>query len=180
MLTRNATLLRPYADEDLEVLSALRNDVALQSTLLALPRGSSLARVRAWASSLSDDREAIFLIVADAQTGRAGGFIQLTHLDFLHGHGELGIALSPDARGSGHGANAIGLLEDHARDVFGIRKITLRVLESNAGAVRLYDRLGYRHVGILRQHFYHRGAHHDVAMMEKLLVEPAAAPRQSP
>ncbi len=169
MLTADSTTLRPPLDNDLDLLVALRNDTALQATLLALPRGSSPGDVRAWLSERAADRAALFFVIAEATTGRPLGFTQLVQMDFVHGHAELGVALSAGARGRGHGASAIRLLENHARDVFGIRKVVLRVLASNVDATRLYLRLGYERAGTLRSHFYHRGSHHDVLLMERLL-----------
>jgi len=175
MLTVNETCLRPYEAGDLETLKTLRNDAAMQASLLALPRGSSSERVVAWVTQMSTDSGSLFFVVATVPTGRPIGFVQLARIDFIHGHGELGIALTAEARGKGHGAAAIQLLEGHARDVFGIRKCVLHVLATNEAAMRLYERLGYVHVGTLRSHFYHRGAHHDVVLMEKSLVDTTRA-----
>jgi diamine N-acetyltransferase len=175
MLTAATTLLRPFCDEDLDVLTALRNDVALQATLLSLPRGSSAERVRAWAAQLVSDAQTLFFVVASRESDRALGFVQLARMDFVHGRGELGIALTGSARGKGHGGEAILLLEAHAASVFRIRKVTLQVLRANSRAIHLYERLGYEQAGTMRAHFYNLGAYHDVVLMEKLLPGGTAA-----
>lgn len=56
-----------------------------------------------------------------------------------------GMALSPEYRGHGIGARLLTLAEKHARDE-GFEKLSLMVFEQNAGAKRLYDRVGYREV----------------------------------
>ena len=56
-----------------------------------------------------------------------------------------GVALFPEYRGSGLGSRMMALAEEQAR-AKGFRKLSLIVLEANAGAKRLYDRLGYREV----------------------------------
>jgi RimJ/RimL family protein N-acetyltransferase len=177
MLTLQATTLRPWQEEDVPLLSALRNDVALQATLLASPRGSSREQVLGWLAQATADPATLFFVVASTVTGRAVGFIQLRHMDPLHGHAELGVALAPDARGKGHGAAAIRLIERHAEEVFGVRKVVLRVLATNPAA-RLYARLGYEPAGTLRAHFYHRGEHHDVVLMERFVRAPEPRPGQ--
>ena len=58
-------------------------------------------------------------------------------------------------------------LEDYARSICNLHKICLRVLAANAPAVRLYERCGFETAGVLREHFYHQDAYHDVAIMEK-------------
>ena len=53
--------------------------------------------------------------------------------------------MAPDARGRGLGTALIG----HAADVFarrGHRELRLKVEAGNAGALRLYERLGFRRV----------------------------------
>ena len=174
MLTVGHTRLRACLEADLEVLTTIRNDVELQANLLALPRGSSRDAVRAWVSRRASDETCLFFIVSDVHTDRALGFVQLLRIDLVHGHAELGIALATDARGHGHGAAAIGLIERYAQDVFRIRKFVLQVRASNLAAVRLYSKLGYERAGTLRAHFYHRGAFDDVTLMERLLSERPA------
>jgi RimJ/RimL family protein N-acetyltransferase len=67
------------------------------------------------------------------------------------------------------------MMEDFARRVFGLRKLTLQVLASNTEAVRLYERSGYTTVGVLRGHFMNGGFFHDVALMEKFLAAEVPA-----
>lgn len=170
MLGSAVARLRPPEERDVDFFSTLRNDVDLQLSLMALPRASSAERVRAWLSARCDDPEGLFFVIADPATDSAAGFIQLTHMDPIHGTAELGIGLGPEHRGKGLAREALRLLEGYARAVFATRKITLRVLADNERAVALYARAGYRHVGVLEQHHYQRGAYRDVLIMEKRLA----------
>ena len=52
------------------------------------------------------------------------------------------IAVDEDRRGHGIGSRALGALEEEAR-ALGAQQIMLSVFHHNAGAVRLYSRLGY-------------------------------------
>ena len=56
-----------------------------------------------------------------------------------------GVALFPEFRGLGLGTRLMALAEQHAREQ-GFGKLSLIVFEKNEGAMRLYDRLGYREV----------------------------------
>ena len=56
-----------------------------------------------------------------------------------------GIALFPDYRDRGIGTQLMQLAEERAAEK-GLTKLSLIVFEQNAGARRLYDRLGYREV----------------------------------
>ncbi len=55
------------------------------------------------------------------------------------------VAVSESSRGLGLGTALMERAEDRARDM-GKRKMTLQVIGENAGAIRLYERLGYRSV----------------------------------
>lgn len=169
-LQLGSTSLRPPMPEDLIFLQGLRNDLELQSQLMSLPRPNSPDRVREWVNRVSNDERSVFFIIHE--TGASGilGFIQVREMDFIHGHGSLGICLGAEARGLGHGGAAVQLVQNYCRLIFGLRKLTLQVLASNTGAIRLYQRLGWRLAGTLEEHFYHGGSHHDVCLMERRLV----------
>ena len=169
MLSDDLVSLRPPRPDDRELLARLRNDPALQSGLLALPRANSSRRVDEWVEGVLADPASLFFVIAPRPGDSAAGFVQLRKMDFVHRHGELGIALAQESRGKGCAAAAIRLVERHARAVFGLRKVVLQVLASNRRAVALYQRCGYGPAGVLRLHFYHDGGFHDVALMEHLL-----------
>jgi diamine N-acetyltransferase len=169
MLTGPTARLRSPREDDKNFLVSLRNDVLLQMLLMALPRANSLTRVDEWLARLTNDPASLFFVVADKETDRAVGYIQLTKMDFVHGHGELGICLAEENRGRGYAADALALLERHARNVFNIRKFVLYSLTSNKRAIGLYKKTGYQTVGTLKEHFYQDGAFRDVLIMEKHL-----------
>ncbi len=170
MLAADTICLRPPEARDLPFFVGLRNDLALQLSLMAVPRPNPPAKVAAWLEQRADDPHGAFFVIADAQTGDAAGFVQLTQIDTLHGTAELGICLAGTAQGRGFAAEAMRLLEQYARQVFNLRKFVLRVLQGNQRAVSFYDRIGFRRVGTLQQHHYQDGAHHDVLIMEKGLT----------
>jgi diamine N-acetyltransferase len=169
MLTGSKARLRAPRDDDKNFLVGLRNDVGLQMSLLALPRANSTSRVDEWVARLTNDPASLFFVVADKETDKALGYIQLTKMDFVHGHGELGICLGEENRGQGYADDALTLLERHARAVFNIRKIVLYSLASNHRAIGFYKKSGYLSVGTLREQFYQDGAFRDVLIMEKHL-----------
>ena len=67
------------------------------------------------------------------------------------------IASKPEARGKGVGAALLDAVETAARQRR-CRVVRLEVREDNAGAVRLYERLGYRLIGHY-PHYYQDGTH---------------------
>lgn len=169
MIAGEKVRLRAPEEKDLEILHAMRNDVALQGALMARPRANSLARVREWIEARMNDMGAVFFVIARVKDDHAVGFVQVLDMDHVSGVGELGICCAETVRGMGFGTEALALLERYLVEVFGLRKLTLRVLASNAPAVRFYETHGFDRVGTYRRHFYHDGDFHDVDAMEKHL-----------
>lgn len=169
MELRNTTILRAPTETDLPFLVRMRNNQALQTRLMAVPRANTTERVRDWIGRLTSDSASVFFIIADKATNSPVGHIQLSHIDTLHGHAELGIAVDDAFQGQGHGGAALEQLEQYALRMFNLRKIHLRVLASNTSAVKLYEKRGFNTAGTMRKHFYHDGGFHDVLVMEKFL-----------
>ncbi|MFZ0871870.1 MAG: GNAT family N-acetyltransferase [Rhodanobacter sp.] len=67
------------------------------------------------------------------------------------------IAVKPEARGKGVGAVLLDAVEAAARQRR-CQSVRLEVREDNADAVRLYERLAYRHIGHY-PHYYQDGTH---------------------
>jgi RimJ/RimL family protein N-acetyltransferase len=57
---------------------------------------------------------------------------------------------APTHRGRGFGTEAARLVLDHAFGELALHRVDLNVLEFNEGAMRLYERLGFRRDGVLR------------------------------
>lgn len=95
--------------------------------------------------------------------GEAVGFI------LLHPHGVAGspyvavVAVAPSARGGGLGARLLDFAERHYP---GARHIFLCVSDFNDGARRLYERVGYRLVGELKD--YVAPGHSELLMHKRL------------
>lgn len=172
MLQGKTVTLREFRDTDLPVLAAIRNDVELQRALMAAPRPNSRERVEDWLQRRANDPQGAFFVVAVSIGDVPIGFLQLVAIDMLSRHADLGICLTPEQHGLGRATEALALLEGYASGVLGLRKIVLHVLANNARAIAFYERRGFRRVGVLSEHHYHRGEFHDVLIMEKRIDAP--------
>lgn len=168
MIAGNKVILREPIEQDYSILQEMRNDTELQSMLMSIARPNTTDRVREWLSRRLSDEQGLFFIISDRDTNECVGFIQIVEINLLHGTGQLGIAIHPSSRGKGYGGEAIALCEEYAQQNYRIRKILLEVLATN-DAARLYERVGYKTVGVHREHFFSNGKFQDVLVMEKLL-----------
>ena len=154
--------LRKPVKSDFEVLSALRNDPAVQRQLMIDLLNYSPAQVRAWVRRRTGDPQGAFWVIDAAG---ACGFVQLTRIDRRAGTADLGICLARSARGKGVAASAMRLLEKETKKL-GCRQLTLRV---NHRAIGLYQKLKFVFTETKRRHHFD-GAHwRDVVFMEKRL-----------
>lgn len=168
MLRGDKVMLREWREADLERLATLRNDVALQRMLMAQARPNPVERVRQWLVDRGAREDMVFFVIAGEDDGVLG-YIQVAGIDRFHGHGDLGICLSPEAHGRGAAAEACRLLEEYLVDTMGMHKLTLKVIADNARAIAFYRKLGYREVGVLERHFRDGDSLHNVMIMERLL-----------
>lgn len=169
MLQGDGVVLREWRESDLEALAALRNDVGLQSLLMARAKPNSVDRVRAWLVARSARSDMLFFVIADAAEDAAIGYLQVAEIDSFNGHGDLGICLSPATHGRDLAREAYALLESYLQETLGLRKLTLKVLTGNARAIAFYRKCGYREVGVLQQHFRSGDHYDDVLIMERRL-----------
>jgi RimJ/RimL family protein N-acetyltransferase len=79
------------------------------------------------------------------------GEIRLDRLDEANRSARLAMGIyAPTHRGRGFGTEAARLVLDHAFGELALHRVDLNVLEFNEGAMRLYERLGFRRDGVLR------------------------------
>lgn len=175
MLTGRTVTLRPWRAGDVEFFHELRNDLETQLALLALPRPNTMDVVQKWLSDRAAAEDGVFFVIAEAAKQSPLGFIELRSIQRMHSWALLGVCLAPQARGQGAGREALQLMEQYASQVQGLRKIVLQVLASNTAAVSLYQRAGYRLVGVHAEHFCSHNRRHDVNIMEKLLTPGGSA-----
>jgi RimJ/RimL family protein N-acetyltransferase len=79
---------------------------------------------------------------------------------------DVGVMVADGYRRRGIGRALMESAEAWARSV-GVRKIELHVFPHNESALALYERLGYRRVGVRRAHFRRSGGYVDAILMEK-------------
>ncbi len=171
MIGDDRIVLRAWAQEDLDALGKLRNDLTLQEMLMSQPRPNSADRVQNWLTEKSGRDDGVFFVIVDRECDRVLGYVQVVNMNTQHGTGELDICIGPDFQGSGYGSSALAFLEDYLKRVFSLRKLLLHVLADNEDAVKFYLKLGFDEVGRMKGHFLNNGEYRDVVIMEKFLAQ---------
>jgi len=111
--------------------------------------------------------------LAEKAAGEEVGMIQFheeTTPDFRHAG--IDIFLATESHGQGLGADAVRTLARHLFDERGHHRLTIDPAAANERAIRCYERVGFRRVGIMRR--YWRGPDgewHDGLLLDLLAGE---------
>lgn len=111
---------------------------------------------------------AVYEVVSWAFIGIAG----LINLDHLNRTAEYFILIGPsETRGKGYGTEATRLVLDHAFVSLGLASVRLGVFSYNPGAIRAYEKAGFKHAGVLRQNKMMGGNLWDTILMDAVAEE---------
>jgi aminoglycoside 6'-N-acetyltransferase len=157
-----AMLLRPLTEADVAPLRRIR----------ATPE------VHAWWDALEDDfplgdepEAERFVIEVD---GTVAGMIQVAEEhEPKYRHAGIDLFLDPAFRGRGLGPEAIRRVVRMLIDERGHHRITIDPAADNAAAIRAYEKVGFRTVGVMRdsERDVGGGGWHDSLLMELLAGE---------
>ena len=114
--------------------------------------------------------ESHFVIELD---GEAIGFIQCyEETDPMYRHASVDVSLRSPWQGKGHGPDAIKALAQFLIAKRGHHRLTIDPAAHNTHAIKAYERVGFKRVGLMRQ--YERGPSgdwHDGLLMDMLAAE---------
>jgi aminoglycoside 6'-N-acetyltransferase len=161
--------LRPTRADDLDRLL----EILREPEVHAWWGGYDAERVRAELVEAKDE-----VVLAIELAGEVIGAIQYyeeTEPDYRHAAIDLFLATA--WHGQGLGVEAVRVLARHLVEVRGHHRLTIDPAAANARAIRAYEKVGFRPVGIMRQ--YERGPDgtwHDSLLMDLLASELRTEP----
>ena len=164
--------LGPFGQEHAPALSAWYNDYSVMK-MLDLPIGPrTLSEAeRVWDSFFALP-DTIAFGVYERATWRLVGATILFHVSHIDKTAEFGIIIGDtNAQGKGYGTEATRLTLDHGFTAMGLRNIILRVFEYNLAGIHIYEKVGFRHMGVRRKSKLMGGRFWDTVYMEALADE---------
>ena len=109
-----------------------------------------------WVIARSDDPELNYL-----------GSVGLKNIDYINKKAEFNIVIADKKNhGKGYGTEATKLLLDYAFYTVGLHKVYLKVLDFNEGAIKAYEKSGFKFVAKLKEDVYRSGEFLDQIYME--------------
>lgn len=86
--------------------------------------------------------------------GTPVGDVVLQQVDMDARNAELGYAIHPDEEGQGYATEAAELALQHAFDGIGLHRVWAKVNEGNEASMRVLEKLGFEHEGVMRDELY--------------------------
>ena len=135
--------IRQIQIEDAEGFRSCLDSVARERKYLAQVEALPIERIREFVASSVAADAAQYVAVADGEI--IGWCDVFPHWAYALKHvGTLGMGVRADHRGQGLGRALLVKTLAHALKN-GIYRVTLEAREDNLGAIRLYERLGFKH-----------------------------------
>lgn len=141
--------LRPIRADDADAMWDMvqdRESARLTGTTATFTR----EQIDEWCSTISSHEDRIDLAVTANGDDEYRGEIVLNHIDAVVGSANLRLVMRPAYRGRGYGTEAIELVLGLAFDGVGLHRVGLDVLSVNTRAIAIYENVGFRHEGRLR------------------------------
>ena len=169
-LADDTVALEPLRATHVPAMHALGDDEDVVRFTL-LPTTPDLETARNWVERYTvgwgDGTLGGFAIESAAERAFLG-FIGIVRYDAAGKTAELGYIVAPEARGRGVAARALGLLTTWCLDRLGLERVELRIDLANLPSLRLAERAGYVHEGVLRSMPFMDGLRVDLAVYSRL------------
>jgi RimJ/RimL family protein N-acetyltransferase len=166
-------VFRELSRSDLPTLNAWRHARPLVDSLGTPYRFIGEEVDQQWFDHYLRNRDhAVRLCIFDTDANRHIGNVQLSEIDHVNRSGQFGIFIAEvDYQSQGIGTFATRHMVSHGFRDLNLHRIWLSVLKDNSRAIRTYERIGFRHEGLMREALFKNGQYCDVVQMSLLSQE---------
>lgn len=126
----------------------------------------TLETVRAYVSGVMerDDEHLFGIFLTDGR--RHVGNIKVGPVSPVHGVADMSLFIGDkDCWGTGLAAEAIAALGEYAFARLGVRKLSASMYAPNRGSIRAFEKAGWRHEGLRRDHYLLAGEPCDIVVL---------------
>ncbi|MCD4705416.1 GNAT family N-acetyltransferase [bacterium] len=149
MIKKNSIVLRKAEISDLERLQILKNNRDVNKLLGGFSLGYSKEDIRRWIEFHdNNNNEALYLIDYE---GVVIGHVGLYNIDHRAQNAEFAIMIGDNSYiGKGIGSKVSKLMLKIGFEELNLHRIYLSVIDSNILAIKLYNSIGFKQEGVLR------------------------------
>lgn len=167
----NGYILRKPEPYDVESLYKYRNDPYVIKSLGGFAAGFSRKDLLEWVDRQCKSATNKVWIIADKKD-QCIGHCGLYDIDMRVRSAEFGICLaSSEVRGNGIGTEVTRAVMDYGFKQLNLNRSYLFVLVNNVPAISMYNKVGFKLEGTLREHQFRDGKYIDVLLMGILQSE---------
>lgn len=157
--------LRPMTYEDTDLIVAWRNSEAVRRNFIYQEPFTRESH-ESWIKNMVETGRVVQMMICDMVDDRPFGSVYIRDIDRQHNKAEYGIFIGEEsARGRGLGTAAAGLMLEYCFRQEKLHRVYLRVLASNARAIRSYEKAGFQREGLLREDVCIGGEYRDIVWM---------------
>lgn len=172
VLTTPRLRLRQAGPEDIDVVMASLGDQDARR-MTGTHAEFTRPQVLTFLTGLPGRSDRADYAITDPQDGRYLGEVVLNDLDTDNRSMNYRISLAAhDVRGRGFGTEAGRAVVDWAFDTVGVHRISLDVFDFNPGALRSYEKIGFRREGLARDTLLWHGTWSSSILMGLLATDP--------
>ncbi len=162
MMNEQVTI-RPVTEADTDRIIAWRNAPSVMAHFIYRTPLTRKAHLN-WLHNRVETGEVAQFVIYDGET--AVGSVYLRDIDRNNQKCEYGIFIGDeDYRGKVIGTAAAKLALAHAFEELGLNRVYLRVFADNLGAIKSYEKAGFRYEGTFRQDVMIDGVGEDIVFM---------------
>jgi len=165
-------VLRRPEPRDIEALLGQKNDAEIALQLGGFHPGYSRADLVEWIERHRSFRDEVLWVIAAVGDDACLGHVGLYQIDQRVRTSEFAIMIGErTAQGRGLGRVVTQAVLEFGFAMLNLNRVSLSLLSNNTRARRLYEGLGFRHEGTLRQAQFKSGHYLDVELMSILREE---------
>jgi UDP-4-amino-4,6-dideoxy-N-acetyl-beta-L-altrosamine N-acetyltransferase len=164
MLKTKRLYLRPMLEEDAQFIVEMRNNSKILNSLFSYKMITVQEHLKWYKNNLNNDNR-IDLMIGEKDDNKLIGTVNLVDIDYKNQKAEFGIIIAESFWNKGYAYESSQRFIDHSFNHFNLNKIYLEVLKENNAAINLYEKLGFKKEGILKEDIFKNGKFKDVLIM---------------
>ena len=172
-LNTQRLLLRQMTQEDdrslLDVLSD--EDTCKYLTHNAVNDMAIIQRMISGMQRFFDDKQRIRWGIAERQDNSIIGHCGFFDIDNANSCAEISYCLKSGLWGQGIMTEAVDAMLKFGFEDYGLNRIVAKVMKENIGSIKVLQKLGFVHEGLLRESLYKNGQYHDLMIYSILQNE---------
>ena len=164
-LNGSSIYLRPWQDQDIDLLFKGVNDLAVRETLFTYRPKSKIELMDEIRKDLTTDKS-ILLTICECSSNQPVGMTAFYRIDYVSRAAIFFLAIYDSTKWRlGYGSEATKLMVDYAFNCLNLNRIRLHVACENPKAVSSYEKCGFIKEGTLREAMYHNDRYVDFYVM---------------